>query len=253
MAEQSGLIDPEARKIWEQDFYVPFYRVADDSDGGVRGMNVKSGVVRQQAIKMLKGGKNALNTDLLDNTLMNWSHLLDAAAKNRAAKASLEAAENMGIAIEAPEATARAMGKSVNNKNGVVWFMDGGKQRFFLVDDPYVMTAITGLEYAGMKGPMMDAMSMFKHALTVGVTASPFFKVRNLIRDSVQSISVSELGYNPIANVVKGFQLSNREGDRRHLCQNQGGRAHRERGRNNRCRGQHRGTARSPGPQSRRQ
>ena len=41
-------------------------------------MNIKGGVVRQQAFKTLKGGKNALNADLLDNTLMNWAHLLDA-------------------------------------------------------------------------------------------------------------------------------------------------------------------------------
>ena len=70
MAEQSGLIDGEARQMWEHEFYVPFYRV-DPEQGGVTGANVKSGVVRQQAFKALKGGREKLNTDLLDNTLMN--------------------------------------------------------------------------------------------------------------------------------------------------------------------------------------
>jgi hypothetical protein len=213
MAEQSGLIDPESRKLWEHEFYVPFYRVADDADGGVRGMNIKGGMVRQQAIKQLKGGKNALNADLLDNTLMNWAHLLDAAAKNRAAKATLEAAERMGVAVNAPQYTANQIGAATGNKNGVVWFMDGGQKRFFVVDDPYILTALTSLEYAGMRNPVMNAMGTFKHALTVGVTASPFFKVRNLIRDSVQVIGTSRIGVNPLANVAEGWKLTDPKSD----------------------------------------
>lgn len=208
MAEQSGLIDGESRKVWESEFYVPFYRVADEADGGVRGMNVKGSIVRQEAFKTLKGGKDKLNADLLDNTLMNWAHLLDASAKNRAAKATLEAAERMGAAINAPEATVRQMGKSTGNKNGAVWFMDGGVKRHFLVDDPYLLTAISSLEYAGMRNPAMNAMSAFKHALTLGVTASPFFKVRNLIRDSLQVVATSPIGVNPLANVKQGWGLT---------------------------------------------
>lgn len=213
LAEQSGLIDGDSRSLWEQEFYVPFNRVADEMEGGVRGMNIKGGAVRQEAFKKLKGGKQALNADLLDNTLMNWAHLLDASAKNRAAKATLEAAANMGVAVEAPEATVQQMGRSINKKGGAVWFMDAGVKRHFLVDDPYLMTAITSLEYAGMRGPMMDAMGAFKHALTVGVTASPFFKVRNLIRDSLQVVAVSKIGANPLANVKEGWKLTDPHAD----------------------------------------
>jgi hypothetical protein len=209
LAEQSGLIDGASRKLWEHEFYVPFYRVADDADGGVRGMNIKSGMIRQQAIKQLKGGKDKLNTDLLDNTLMNWAHLLDAAAKNRAAKATLEAAERMGVAINAPQYTAQQIGSATGNKNGVVWFMDGGQKRFFVVDDPYVLTAISALEYAGMRNPVMNAMGTMKHVLTVGVTASPFFKVRNLIRDSVQVLATGPISYNAVGNIVQGFKETN--------------------------------------------
>jgi GGDEF domain-containing protein len=211
MAEQSGLIDPDARKLWESEFYVPFYRV--DEESGVRGANIKSGVVRQQAFKTLKGGSGKLNSDLLDNTLQNWAHLLDSAAKNRAAKASLNAAVNMGVAVESTEEATRQMAKSIGRRNNVVWYMDSGKQRYFLVEDPYIMTALQGLEYAGMKGPLMDALSTMKHALTVGVTASPFFKVRNLIRDSVQAIGVSPLDYNVGSNLKQGWNLTDPKSD----------------------------------------
>lgn len=216
LSEQSGLIDPESRKVWESEFYVPFYRVSDEADGGVRGMNVKGSVVRQQAFKQLKGGKDKLNADLLDNTLMNWAHLLDASAKNRAAKATLEAAEAMGVAISAPEAAVREIGKSTGNKSGVVWFMDGGQKRHYVIDGteaPMLLTAITALEYAGMRNPAMNAMGAFKHALTVGVTASPYFKIRNLIRDSVQVIASGPIGFNPVANVAQGWKLTDPKSD----------------------------------------
>lgn len=196
MAEQSGLIDGEARKHWESEFYVPFYRVEED-EGGVRGMNIKSGVMRQQAFKQLKGGSGKLNSDLLDNALMNWAHLLDAAAKNRAAKASLEAAANVGVAEETGEPTKKS-----------VWFMDKGQKRHFTVSDPLVLDALTSLEFAGMRNPLMNAMGFMKNALTIGVTASPFFKVRNLIRDSVQAIASSDLSYNPVGNVAEGWKLT---------------------------------------------
>lgn len=202
MAEQSGLIDGASRKLWEHEFYVPFYRTAVEEDGGVRGMNIKSGVIRQQAFHKLKGGEQQLN-DLLENTLMNWAHLIDASAKNRAATATLKAAEKVGAAR-----------KAVTGEKKTVWFMEDGQKAEYKVEDPYLMEAISSLEYAGLRGGAMDAMSKMKHWLTIGVTASPFFKVRNLIRDSVQAIgtaSNSDLSYNPLANVKKGFKLTDRK------------------------------------------
>lgn len=201
MAEQSGLIDGEARGLWENEFYVPFYRV--EEDGNIAGANIKNGAVRQQAFRSLTGRKNKLNADLLDNTLMNWAHLLDAGAKNRAAKASIEAAEKMGAAelVDGPS------GK------GTVWFRENGEKRYSFVSDPHLLTAISALEYAGMRNPVMNAMGAFKRALTIGVTASPFFKIRNLIRDSVQAIGTGNLSYNIAANVAQGWKLTDPAGD----------------------------------------
>ena len=209
MAEQSGLIDKDSRQYWENEFYVPFYRVSDE-DGSFIGAKLKGGQVRQTAFKQLRGGKEKINSDILSNVLQNWAHLIDAAAKNRAAKASLEAAEKMGVAIEADEATAKQIAKSINKTSSAVWFMDGGQKRFFVVDDPMIMSAITSLEFAGMRNPVMDVMSSFKKWLTIGVTASPAFKVRNLIRDSIQAIGTSDLSYNPITNIREGIKASDR-------------------------------------------
>jgi hypothetical protein len=209
MAEQSGLIDPESRKYWENQFYVPFYRVSEE-DGGFIGAKIGKSLVRQRAFKQLKGGTDKLNSDLLANTLQNWAHLIDAAAKNRAAKASLEAAQNVGVAVEADQETVRSMGKAMGMRKNVVWFMDNGTERYFLVEDPYVMDAISALEYSGMKGPIMDGLSAFKHWLTIGVTASPVFKIRNLVRDSLQAVATAPLSYNIAGNIAEGIRASDR-------------------------------------------
>lgn len=197
MAEQSGLIDGAARKLWEHEFYVPFYRVMEDEN--TRAMGIKKGLVRQEAFKKLKGGEEQLG-DLLMNTLLNWHHLIDASSKNRAAKAAVDTAVQMGVARPA-----------TTGETKTVWYMDGGQKAEFKVDDPAVMEAITGLQYAGLKGPLWTILTVPKHWLTVGVTASPFFKVRNLIRDSVQAIATSDLSYNVLGNVIGGAKLTARD------------------------------------------
>jgi X-X-X-Leu-X-X-Gly heptad repeat protein len=90
VARDSGLIDQAAYDLMKDHPYVPFYRLMEE-DGGMRGPRFSSGLVNQQAWKklkggtqQLKGGTQQLNADLLQNTLMNWSHLYAAAARNRA-------------------------------------------------------------------------------------------------------------------------------------------------------------------------
>lgn len=165
--------------------------------------HIKNGVVRQQAFKSLTGRDNKLNADLLDNTLMNWAHLLDASAKNRAAKATIEAIEKMGAAIPLEGSAGK----------GSVWFRENGQKRWALIDDHHLLTAVSALEYAGMRNPVMNAMGSFKRALTIGVTASPFFKIRNLIRDSVQVIGTSGISTNPAANITQGWKLTDPKSD----------------------------------------
>lgn len=222
VAEQSGIIDAQSRKVWESDFYVPFYRAMEDGVGGPS--EVGGGLVRQYAFKKLKGGTDKLNQDLIGNVLMNWSHLISAAAKNRAAEASLKAAERMGVATKATADAKdsvwylgrynKKIAKGVEyTDNGVTKVSDGTHEMevhgkvHYAVSDPYVMEAITALDYAGSTGPGVEIMSAFKRALTAGVTASPIFKIKNLIRDSVASMAISPLSKNPIKNVAQGSAI----------------------------------------------
>ena len=189
IAEARGLIDPESRAVWKNGFYVPFYRNMED---GTTGASVRSGLVNQYAFKKLKGSRRQLNEDLLANTLQNMAHLLSASAKNQAAMAALRAAESAGVASRVRAGT-----------KGAVRFLDGGREQHYVVDDPFILDAITSLEAVKVVG-LEKALSRFKHFLTLGVTINPTFQLRSLIRDALQSMAITNIGMNPLANVKQG-------------------------------------------------
>lgn len=193
VAEKAGLIDPEARKLWENEFYVPFYRVMEEGDG-TAGPGQIGGLTGQRAFKKLKGGKEPLG-DLMANTLTNWSHLLSASMKNLAATNALKAAETMDVATPVREA-----------EKGAVRVMIGGREQHYLVHDPLVLDALTMLHQQDWNNPAMKAMRTMKHWLTTGVTSAPAFRARNLLRDSVSAIATNDIGYNPLKNIADGWR-----------------------------------------------
>lgn len=50
IAEQTGIISPESRAMWRDEFYVPFYRVMDE-DASPKGPRAAKGLSRQEAYK----------------------------------------------------------------------------------------------------------------------------------------------------------------------------------------------------------
>lgn len=194
VALESGLIDQDAYDLMKDQPYVPFYRLMED-EGGMQGPKFSTGLLNQKAWKKLKGGAQQLNADLLQNSLQNWSHLYAASARNRAAMATMDAAEGLGVAYKVPAQT-----------KGSVKVMRDGMTEHWMVEDPYLLEAVSALNYTA--SPLMKPLAKMKQLLTWGVTVNPTFKIRNLIRDSISAISQSDLGYNPLANVGKGWKLT---------------------------------------------
>lgn len=203
IAAKSGLIDDTTRQMYKDMPYVPFYRLQEDDK--VSGFAVKAGLVNQYAWKKLKGGTAKLNEDLLANLLHNWSNLISASAKNRAAKSTLDAAVRAGVAARIPFG---APGK------GHVSYREDGRDRTFLVSDPHLIDAVSALEYAGL-GPWSKPLTTAKHWLTTGVTANPAFKIRNLIRDSIASAGIAQMSYNPAKNLGQGWGSTSLESETR--------------------------------------
>ena len=57
-----------------------------------------------------------------------------------------------------------------------------------------------------MNGTAMKTMRWFKRIFTNMTTSTPQFLVANLLRDSLSSIAVADLKYNPIGNVASGIK-----------------------------------------------
>jgi hypothetical protein len=196
VAEKAGIINGPDRAIWERDFYVPFYRITEDE--GYSGPKNVSGVVNQYAFKKLRGGTQNIG-DLLENSLRNWGHLLAASLKNRAAAETLHAAENAMFAYPISQHEAA---------KGDPFILVEGRKQYYRVEDPFLLDAISALDASPFSGTIPKVMGKFKHALTLGVTISPTFRVRNLIRDSLQAISTNEMTYNVGKNIVSGWKGS---------------------------------------------
>ena len=195
VARSTGLIDADAYKRFSADiWYVPFYRQMED-DGSLSAAQTSSGAVGQYLSKKLKGSDRPLN-DLMENVLMNWTHILSASMKNKAAVETLKAASDMGDIVT----------KLPAQMKGAVKVMENGKETYYQIDDEFLMNSLTAVAQAPSYGFWMDTARGFKTTLTRFISLSPTFKINNLIRDSIQSIGLSELSRNPMGNVLQGWR-----------------------------------------------
>lgn len=201
VALDAGIIDKAGYDRFANDiYYIPFYKMMEDGD--VQSISAASKLTGQEFSKALKGGEKKVN-DLMENVLMNWSHILSAAMKNQAANKTLEAAEAMGVA---------RIAKPVDGKyppNSVKVMRDGQPVRIE-IEDAGLVDAISTISYLGPKSMFLDVAKDFTNALRYGVTLSPAYKVRNLIRDSISSAAVSPLSKNLYQNVYNGLKMSDK-------------------------------------------
>src|SRR5690606_18573236 len=148
----------------------------------VGGPSPRSGLSRQQAYKRLKGGKQNLN-DLLENTLLNFHHLIQASLKNQAAQQAVENAMELGIADPTTE--------SKRDKKLSTWVMVNGEKRWYNVHDPLTFKAISALAHPGLNHPLIKAGRAFKRLYTKLTTITPQFVIANTLRDSLSAMATS--------------------------------------------------------------
>lgn len=227
IAFKQGLIDKEAYARFASDInYIPFYKEMED--GNIQGAATASGLANQHFSKELKGGEKPFG-DLMENTLRNWSAILSASMKNAAAVKTVEAAVDMGAAFpnlkvglewKDGKVYSTKSGEMVGDGSlkpgyttsgkGMAKVMMDGNVTYFEITDPLLLDAIMSIGYMGPKSKFLDVARDFKNILQFGVTVSPAFKVRNLFRDSISAMAVSDMKLNPFANVARGWALSNK-------------------------------------------
>jgi len=132
--------------------------------------------------------------------------MLAASMRNMAANKALARGQEIGIASRATY--------SEQGKKGSTWTMQNGKKTHWKVDDPLVLEALEALHFTGYDNPAMKAAGIMKRALTFGVTVSPVFRIRNLLRDTLQTSAIaSDAAANPLKNLREGRKLTGREND----------------------------------------
>jgi hypothetical protein len=215
VARSTGLIDDAAYKRFSADiWYVPFYRQME-GDGSLSAANTSSGAVGQYLSKRLKGSTRQLN-DLMENVLLNWSHILSASMKNQAANTTLESATEMGGIVN--KLTPLGDGKFGRDKDGnkvplkfAVKTMTKGKESYWEIQDEFLLASLDAVANVQQNSMWLNIAREFKTTLTRFISLSPTFKINNLIRDSIQSIGLTELSNNPVANVMQGYKAYKNE------------------------------------------
>ena len=207
IAQEAGIVNDASRKLWNADFYVPFFRdmagqpapAPHPTRGGDEPGDIAA--MRKAVIEKLVGGGQPLN-DLLENTLQNWGRLLASSMRNMAATRALNVAVDIGAARAMPAA-----------ERGTVSALFHGEHRHFMVDDPLVLESLVMLYAPPWSNPAMKSLQWFKRALTIGVTTDPSFRIRNLIRDSLSVVASNGIGANPLRNIAQGWKATERGGD----------------------------------------
>lgn len=205
VAEQSGIITPEQRQTWANEFYVPFYRVIDADSVGGPTRSGKDGLSKQQAYKRLKGGRQALR-DPLENTLLNFHHLLQASLRNQAALQAMDNANQLGIATPTSEAR--------RDKKASTFVMRDGEKQWYNISDNLTFKALTALSDAGLNSSTMKVGRWFKRLFTNLTTITPQFAVANFIRDSLSAMATSPTSAVPFKTALNGMITYGKSGDR---------------------------------------
>ena len=82
LIKNPGAYERFSSDIW----YVPFYKAMEDGD--IQSASTAGGLTGQKFSAELKGSNKAMG-DLVENTLLNWSHILSAAMKNQASNSTV--------------------------------------------------------------------------------------------------------------------------------------------------------------------
>ncbi len=238
-AEAAGVVSGSGRLVWEHDEYIPFYRINDET-ADVKAPKGKKGIASQYSgIRRLQGGTANLG-DPFENIIRNFSHLIDASVKNNAMEQAMINAEKIGEAVPADfkwqalklkggalrSALVKTLGddKAVGQLSAaqrdslqtvfrmvapdakdVVHVLRDGKPVYYHVGDPLLLRSLTAVNAQSWNNMGMKAARFFKRLLTTGVTSTPDFMLRNIVRDTVHAWGVDRTGtFKPLVGSFKG-------------------------------------------------
>ncbi|HDL7460361.1 TPA: hypothetical protein PXN49_000919 [Yersinia enterocolitica] len=208
LQQDMGLIDPESRTQWEDAWYLPYYREAEN--GEVKGPWTSKGIANQSStVRKLKGSDLTIK-DPIENLFNYVAKSVDASMKNEAMRRSVVNLADTGVleVIESPnKMDFQRIGKDV-----VKVFIDG-QETLVQVNDPELYRAFTMIDLERSNSTFMKAARQAKKVLTVSTTSMPDFIIRNFMRDSIHSWAINKDGFKPVTASWAGFKKALRTDD----------------------------------------
>ncbi|HDM8429154.1 TPA: hypothetical protein P0O11_001435 [Yersinia enterocolitica] len=208
LQQDMGLIDPESRAQWEDAWYLPYYREAEN--GEVKGPWTSKGIANQSStVRKLKGSDLTIK-DPIENLFNYVAKSVDASMKNEAMRRSVVNLADTGVleVIESPnKMDFERIGKDV-----VKVFVDG-QEKLVQVNDPELYRAFTMIDLERSNSTFMKAARTAKKVLTVSTTSMPDFIIRNFLRDSIHSWAINKDGFKPVTASWAGFKKALRTDD----------------------------------------
>ncbi|MHA3502170.1 LPD38 domain-containing protein [Yersinia enterocolitica] len=208
LQQDMGLIDPESRAQWEDAWYLPYYREAEN--GEVKGPWTSKGIANQSStVRKLKGSDLTIK-DPIENLFNYVAKSVDASMKNEAMRRSVVNLADTGVleVIESPnKMDFQRIGKDV-----VKVFIDG-QEKLVQVNDPELYRAFTMIDLERSNSTFMKAARQAKKVLTVSTTSMPDFIIRNFMRDSIHSWAINKDGFKPVTASWAGFKKALRTDD----------------------------------------
>ncbi|EKN3846938.1 TPA: hypothetical protein SK294_001626 [Yersinia enterocolitica] len=208
LQQDMGLIDPESRAQWEDAWYLPYYREAEN--GEVKGPWTSKGIANQSStVRKLKGSDLTIK-DPIENLFNYVAKSVDASMKNEAMRRSVVNLVDTGVleVIESPnKMDFERIGKDV-----VKVFVDG-QEKLVQVNDPELYRAFTMIDLERSNSTFMKAARQAKKVLTVSTTSMPDFIIRNFMRDSIHSWAINNDGFKPVTASWAGFKKALRTDD----------------------------------------
>jgi hypothetical protein len=234
-AEESGLIDPVSRKMWEHNDHVPFYRaLTGDKRGPFAGSSLsKVG----KAIHRLKGGTDTLKNPL-ESITQNLSMLIEASVKNRAMRDVVGNFEGTGVVTKAPQAefttalvplrqvkdmlfengvsldavgqdllegVQKLMALQAPTGDNVIHVQVDGKKQYYFVHDPGVMKGLDNVT-PNQWIWLMKFLRAPKRLLTRSITLMPDFILKNWFRDIWHAYTLNRHGnILPVYDSARGW------------------------------------------------
>lgn len=208
LQQDMGLIDPESRATWEDAWYLPYFREAEN--GETHGPWTTRGIANQSStVRKLKGSELTIK-DPIENLFNYVAKSVDASMKNEAMRRSVVNLADAGMleVIESPN----KMDYQRIGKNVVKVYVDGLEQ-LVQVNDQDLYRAFTMIDLERSNSVFMRAARQAKRVLTIGTTSMPDFIIRNFMRDSLHSWAINKDGFKAVRSSWEGLRKAMKTDD----------------------------------------